>query len=37
MQEFADSVGDHSNDWSYGDDVAAFAIARFADSEARSF
>jgi hypothetical protein len=37
MQEFADNVGDHSNDWSYADAVAGFAIARFVDSEARSF
>jgi hypothetical protein len=37
MQEFADSAGDDSKEWSYGDDVAEFAIACFAHSGARSF
>ena len=37
MQEFANSVGGYSNHWSYGDHVVGFAIARFVDSEARSF
>jgi hypothetical protein len=37
MQEFAESVGDNSKDWSYRGDVAEFAIACFAYSNARSF
>jgi hypothetical protein len=37
MQEFSESAGDNSKEWSYADDVAEFAIACFAHSEARSF
>jgi hypothetical protein len=37
MQEFAESFRDNSKDWSYRGDVAEFAIACFAYSNARSF
>jgi hypothetical protein len=36
MQWFAEKIGDHGNDCSWGADVAAFANTRLVDNEAHS-